>query len=89
MEKSVTIVDVRTPGEFAAGNIQGSINIPLNEIPSRMSEFKKMAQPLILCCASGARSANATAYLNQNGIRCENGGGWLVLQYSLQNQNLS
>lgn len=84
----MTIVDVRTTGEYEAGSIAGSINIPLNEIPARMAEFRDMKQPLLLCCASGARSANATAYLRQNGVACENGGGWMVLQYSLQNQNL-
>lgn len=71
-----TIVDVRSPGEFMGGHVQGSINIPLQEIPSRLSEFKKM-QNIILCCASGNRSGQATAYLKQNGIKCENGGSWL------------
>jgi rhodanese-related sulfurtransferase len=33
-----------------------SINIPLNEIPERVEELKKLNAPLILCCASGNRS---------------------------------
>ncbi len=45
--KSISFVEVRTPGEFAAGNIERSINIPLNEISARMNGFKKKAQPLI------------------------------------------
>jgi rhodanese-related sulfurtransferase len=71
-----TIVDVRTPAEFMGGHVNGSINIPLQEIPARLSEFKKM-ENIVLCCASGNRSGQATAYLKQNGIECENGGSWL------------
>jgi phage shock protein E len=73
----VTIVDVRTPGEFMGGHVAGSINIPLNEIPQRVSELKSMKQPIVLCCASGGRSGQATAFLQQHGINCENGGSWL------------
>ena len=40
-EKQVTIVDVRTYGEFMGGNVAGSINIPLNEIQERIEEIKK------------------------------------------------
>lgn len=71
-----TIVDVRTPAEFMGGHVGGSINIPLQEIPTRLAEFKKM-ENIVLCCASGNRSGQATAYLKQNGIECENGGSWL------------
>ena len=41
-EKKATIVDVRTPGEFMGGNVAGSINIPLQELNSRMDEIKKI-----------------------------------------------
>ena len=59
------------------GNVAGSINIPLNEIPQRIDEFKAMEQPLILCCASGMRSDQATTYLKAHGVQCVNGGGWM------------
>ena len=52
------IIDVRSPMEFACGNVAGSINIPLQEIPLRMNEIKEMNSRVILCCASGARSGN-------------------------------
>ncbi|MDP1801280.1 MAG: rhodanese-like domain-containing protein [Bacteroidota bacterium] len=71
-----TVVDVRTPSEFMGGHVKGSINIPLQEIPTRLAEFKKM-ENIVLCCASGNRSGQATAYLKQNGIECENAGSWL------------
>lgn len=72
-----TVVDVRTPGEFAGGNVSGSINIPLQEIPHRLEEIKNLKQPITLICMSGGRSGQATAFLKAQGIDCTNGGSWL------------
>ena len=80
-EKQGTIVDVRTPSEFMGGNVEGSINIPLQEIERRMDELKTLKQPLVLCCASGGRSGQATQFLSQQGIECCNGGSWLDVNY--------
>jgi phage shock protein E len=71
-----TIVDVRTPSEFQGGNIKGSINIPVSEILHRLEELKDLETPLILCCASGGRSAMATQYLKEQDIDCVNAGSW-------------
>lgn len=71
-----TVVDVRTPAEYRGGHVAGSINIPLQEIPDRLDELKKM-ENMVLCCASGNRSNKATTYLKQNGIACEDGGSWM------------
>lgn len=79
--KQGTIVDVRTPVEYMEGNVPGSVNIPLHDIQKRMSEIKNLTQPLILCCASGARSAHATKLLSEQGVECLNGGSWLNLNY--------
>lgn len=80
-ENQGTIVDVRTYGEFMGGNVAGSINIPLNEIPERIDELKTLKAPLILCCASGGRSGQAQHFLSQHGVQCYNGGSWLNLNY--------
>jgi rhodanese-related sulfurtransferase len=80
-EKKGTIVDVRTPAEFSGGHVSGSINIPLQEIQSKMAQLKSMEEPLILCCASGARSGQATYFLSQQCIECVNGGSWLDVNY--------
>ncbi len=80
-EKRGTIVDVRTPQEFYGGNVEGSINIPLQELTSRMSEIQALKTPLILCCASGGRSGQAHGYLSQSGIECYNAGSWLDVNY--------
>ena len=86
-EKQGTIVDVRTTEEFKGGNAEGSINIPLKEIERRMAELKTLKQPIVLCCASGGRSGQATQYLIQHGIECCNGGSWLDVNY-YQSQSL-
>ena len=79
-----TIIDVRTPGEFLGGHIEGSINIPLNRIQEHIEELKQMPQPMILCCASGIRSSVATLYLRNAGILCENGGSWRDVIFKYQ-----
>ena len=79
MMKYETIVDVRTPGEFMGGNVPGSVNIPLQELADRESEVMNLQQPVIFCCASGARSGQATNYFKSKGLECENGGGWMAV----------
>ena len=74
-----TIVDVRTPGEFVGGHVAGSVNIPLNEVVSRIDELKAM-QPLVLCCESGGRSGQAADYLSEQGLDVVNGGGWKIVE---------
>lgn len=75
-----TIVDVREPFEYQMGRVEGSINIPLGEVTGRLEEFKNMKKPLVLCCASGGRSGQATQYLSQCGVeQVYNGGGWNIV----------
>lgn len=78
------IIDVRSRMEFMGGHVDGSINIPLQEIPEHVEEIKSMGD-IILCCASGNRSGQAVNYLKAQGINCENGGGWMELNFKLQN----
>ncbi len=83
MEKGAVIIDVRTVGEYKEGHIKGSKNIPLDTISSKIQEIKKLNKPVIACCRSGMRSAQATSILKQNGIEVLNGGGWESLQRKL------
>jgi rhodanese-related sulfurtransferase len=78
-----TIIDVRTPAEFMGGHVAGSINIPLNEVEARLEEIKAIDGEIILCCASGGRSGQAAGFLKNQGVQCENGGGWLEVNSSL------
>ncbi|MBA3058094.1 MAG: rhodanese-like domain-containing protein [Gammaproteobacteria bacterium] len=69
-------VDVRSAGEFASGNAPGTINIPLQELGSRLGEIPK-SSPVVLCCASGSRSGMAKLMLRKNGYRkVYNIGAW-------------
>ena len=77
LSQGAKIVDARTPAEFMGGNVPGSINIPLNEVPQRVDEFKSMEVPVLLCCLSGGRSEQATGFLQAQGIECYNVGGWM------------
>jgi len=79
----MTIIDVRSQAEFAGGHAEGSVNIPLQEIPNRVEEFRNFNQPLHLCCASGNRSGQATAFLQSKGIACTNAGSWQEAQAQL------
>ena len=81
IEDNCTILDVRTSEEYNYGNVPGSVNIPLDQIVSRIEEVKALKKPLILCCASGARSGSVKEYLGQNDIECVNGGSWMDLNF--------
>ena len=60
------IVDVRSPAEYAAGHLPNAKNIPLSDIDKRASELPG-GKPVIICCASGMRSARAAAALRKAG----------------------
>lgn len=75
-----TIVDVRTPAEFQQGHLEGSLNIPLQELDRSMLKFRQLKQPIITCCRSGNRSGMAARQLNAKGIEAINGGRWNELK---------
>lgn len=69
-------VDVRSPAEFAAGNRPGSVNIPLETLAGQAQKLDKN-KPVVLCCASGARSGIAAGILKGLGFRhATNAGPW-------------
>lgn len=70
------LVDVRSSGEFAQGHVKGSVNIPLDRIPSQLAKFKNRKN-IIVFCRSGNRSSQAKLFLEQNGFaNIVNGGTW-------------
>jgi len=81
--KKASIVDVRTPGEYLEGHYPGAINIPLNELPNRLEEFKELKTPIVAYCRSGARSGMAVSLLKQNGFNEIYNGGGLFDLYNL------
>ncbi len=73
--RGAQIVDVRSAQEFYSANNPASINIPLNEIDTQLRKLKKDL-PIILCCASGARSGMAARLMRSKGFEAHNAGNW-------------
>lgn len=70
-----TLVDVRTPAEFADGHIPGAVNVPLDEVPAVAASWDK-AGLYVLYCRSGNRSGQAQRFLKGEGFgRTVNFGG--------------
>ncbi|HLD38212.1 MAG TPA: rhodanese-like domain-containing protein [Candidatus Nanoarchaeia archaeon] len=70
------IIDVRTAEEYKEGHIEGSLNIPLDEIGEAMTWLVKDV-PAVVVCASGSRSEVAVKILKANGFeKIYNGGSW-------------
>lgn len=61
------LVDVRSPGEFAGRHLDGALNIPVGDLPGRLSELGAKDAPIVLYCASGARSGRAASFLRGAG----------------------
>lgn len=80
LNQGAVIVDVRTIAEYKSGHIKGSVNIPLDQVKSKLADLKKKNKPVITCCRSGSRSAMAKTILKAAGIECYNGGAWNILQ---------
>lgn len=69
--KVVNIIDVREPAEVAGGKIPGAVNIPLGLLEYRMNELDKSKEYTIVCL-SGARSSQATRFLEYQGFNVTN-----------------
>lgn len=70
------LVDVRTVEEFKQGSVPTAINIPLDQVEARISEFNNK-ENIVVFCRSGNRSGQAKTILEKNGIKnIQNGGSW-------------
>ncbi|MEZ5085316.1 MAG: rhodanese-like domain-containing protein [Tessaracoccus sp.] len=65
-----TLIDVRTPGEFTAGAIEGAINVPVDELRERVAELPE--GELIVHCAVGVRGHTALRLLAGHGRSARN-----------------
>jgi rhodanese-related sulfurtransferase len=78
------LVDVRTPAEFAEGNVKGSVNIPLDQVQNQLAKFKAK-ENVVVFCRSGNRSSQAKSILEQNGFNnVTNGGTWQDIELLLK-----
>jgi len=66
-EEPLLLLDVREPGEFQYAHIEGSVLIPLQQIPHRLSELNPQ-QPIVVICHHGMRSQQAAHYLVHSGF---------------------
>lgn len=63
----IHLIDVRTEGEVSRGVIDGAIHIPLHLLPLRASDIPQN-KPVVIYCNSGARSAQACAFMAAKGF---------------------
>jgi rhodanese-related sulfurtransferase len=76
IKEGAFLVDVRTEDEFAEGHLNGSTNIPLDQVSSQLDQFTGKEQ-IVVFCRSGNRSGQAKMILEQNGFKnVINGGTW-------------
>ena len=66
--ETVIIVDVRSAEEFAAGTIEGAINVPADQLADRSSAFPNDATVVTVCNHGGARSCGAAEQLRSRGF---------------------
>ncbi len=64
-DDALAVVDVRSPGEWAAGHIHGAINIPLGDLPDRLNDVPA-GRPVVVHCQGGTRSAIAASLLQRD-----------------------
>lgn len=77
--RGALILDVRTPAEFQRGHAEGALNLPLDQLGQGLARLDK-GTPLLVCCASGARSAIAATQLRAKGFEAVNAGAWTRLR---------
>ena len=68
VQAGARLVDVRTPAEFTAGHLPGAVNIPLQQLESRLGELQPKDQAVVLYCRSGNRSSTAARVLKSAGF---------------------
>ncbi|QDY77717.1 rhodanese-like domain-containing protein [Streptomyces qinzhouensis] len=87
---SLTVIDVRTPGEYASGHLPGAVNIPLDQVRRAVPEIAGAAGrgEVLIVCASGARSGSACELLAGHGVRAASLSGgtraWAERGYALE-----
>ncbi len=82
LDGSVTLLDTRTPGEYAQGHIDGFLNIPVDELREHIQEIPK-DKPVYVICQSGLRSYIACRILSGYGFTCFNFSGGFRLYSSV------
>ena len=69
VQKGAVLLDVRSPDEFAAGHLEGAINVPVDRLESSLKEVGAPDRPMVVYCHSGRRSRWASEILQKNGFK--------------------
>ncbi len=82
IDDGALVVDVRTPAEFESGHIDGALNIPHDQVSSRIAEISDHKdKPVVLYCRTGRRAGEVEQKLEASGFQhVLNGGGFEELQ---------
>jgi phage shock protein E len=65
-DESTYVLDVRSPEEYASGHVPGAVNIPYDQVASRIAEVPK-DKDVVLYCKSGRRAGIAAEVLAGQG----------------------
>ncbi|MFI6280253.1 rhodanese-like domain-containing protein [Streptomyces sp. NPDC050988] len=68
--RDLTVIDVRTPGEYVSGHVPGALNVPLDQVRRALPDLRRAAErgDVLMVCASGNRSQAACELLAGEGI---------------------
>lgn len=83
LPEDAVLLDVREPAEWAAGHIDGARHVPMFQVPQHIGYAEDLTSetPIVVICKVGGRSAQVTAWLNQQGYSAVNlEGGMLAWQ---------
>jgi len=84
VKEGAIILDVRSKSEYAAGHIENSINIPVDQLANNLAKLKDKNKCIVCCCASGMRSGTAKRILESKGYTTVyNAGSWLSLRNNM------
>lgn len=75
LRREPLILDVRTPGEFGQGHVDGARNVPVGSIGDVVDGLGDKGAPIVLYCRSGGRSAQAARILRAAGYTDVTDGG--------------
>lgn len=67
-EKGAKLIDVREPWEFATTRIEGSLLMPMGDVPARAHQELDPEERLVVMCHHGIRSMNVTVWLRNQGF---------------------
>ena len=76
-DAGATLLDVREDDEWAAGHIDGAVHIAMHDVPARVGELPGDAA-VVVVCKMGGRSAQVTAWLQQQGHDARNLDGGML-----------